>query len=99
MSKKFVVDEEYQGYVFCGYAMGQFEPRDAEPGAEKRPYYNMYVLGPVSSYQSDDYQAYGFKAEKKRCISPDVWKDLDIGCRVRLLFDDKQRVVMAALDQ
>lgn len=96
MSKEFIVEGGYQGYVFTGYAMGNFEPQD---GGEKKPYYNMYVLSPVSDYQSDDYQGFGFKAEKKRCVSADVWKDLDVGSKVRLFFDDKQRVVMAAIDQ
>ena len=38
------------------------------------------------------------KAEKKKCISADVWQDLEPGNRVKLFFDDKKRVVMAALD-
>ncbi len=65
---------------------------------DKRPYYNMYVLSPVSDFESEDYQASGFKAEKKKCESPEVWKDLEPGNRVKLFFDDKKRVVMAALD-
>lgn len=92
---KFEVDSAYQGYVFVGWAAGQFE----SDRGEKMPYYNMYVLSPVSSYESDDYQASGMKAEKKKCISADVWRDLDPGCRVKLFFDDKKRVVMVALDE
>lgn len=94
MGKEFIVDSEYQGYVFVGCAQGRFE---AENG-EMKPYYNMYVLSPVSSYVSDDYEASGFKAEKKKCMSADVWKDLEFGQRVKLFFDDKGRVQMAALD-
>lgn len=82
MGKEFIVDGEYQGYVFVGYALGNFEA----DGGEKRPYYNMYVISPVSSYQSEDYQAFGFKAEKKKCVSPEVWKDLKPGNRVKLFF-------------
>ena len=63
------------------------------------PYANMFVLTPVSTYESEDYKAFGMKAEKKKCLSPEVWKDLEIGNRVKLFFDDKQRVVMAALDE
>lgn len=96
MGKEFIVEEGYQGYVFTGYATGNFEPQD---GGEKKPYYNMYVLSPVSTFQSENYQGFGYKAEKKRCVSADVWRDLDIGSKVRLFFDDKQRVVMAAIDQ
>ncbi len=94
MGNEFIVESGYDGYVFVGWASGQFE---TETG-EKRPYYTMYVISPVSSYQSEDYQAAGFKAEKKRCSDPGVWKDLDPGTRVKLFFDDKGRVVMAAAD-
>ena len=41
------------------------------------PYANMFVLSPVSSYEPDDYQAMGMKAEKKKCLSPEVWADLE----------------------
>ena len=92
----FIVDTTYPGYVFIGWAAGQFQP---EGGGEKRPYYNMYVLSPVSGYSSEDYQAFGLKAEKKKCLSPDVWNGLAPGDRVKLFFDDKGRVQMAALDQ
>lgn len=91
----FTVDSSYQGYVFLGWAAGLFETRNGD----KQPYYNMYVLSPVSSYVSEDYEAYGYKAEKKKCVSADVWAGLSPGDRVRLFFDDKQRVQMSALDQ
>ena len=93
----FMVDVKYQGYVFLGCASGQFEPQNGI--GEKRPYFNMYVFSPVSSFRSDEYQAEGFKAEKKKCISPDVWKGFVPGDKVRLFFDDKGRVVSAAIEQ
>lgn len=62
--ESFYVDTSYQGSVFLGWATGTFETERKE----KRPYYNMFVLSPVSSYVSEDYQAFGFKAEKKKCI-------------------------------
>lgn len=92
---EFIVDADYQGYVYVGHAQGNFETDKGE----KQSYFNIYVISPVSAYQSDDYQAFGFKAEKKKCFSADVWKDLDPGNRVKLFFDDKGRVVMAALDE
>ena len=92
---EFIVDGKYQGYVYVGHAQGNFETKDGE----KKPYYNIYVISPVSTYESEDYQARGYKAEKLKCISPDVWKDLDPGTCVRLFFDNKDRVVMAAIDQ
>ena len=94
-AKEFIVSTEYPGYVFLGWATGNFETRDGR----KQPYYNMYVLSPVSGYISEDYQAEGMKAEKKKCLSAEVWNGLEPGNRVKLLFDDKGRVVMAALDE
>lgn len=95
MGKQLMMDTEYQGYVFVGWAAGRFE----NDRGEMQPYFNMYVISPVSTYESDDYQASGMKAEKKKCVSAEVWKDLTPGDRVKLFFDDKKRVVMAALDQ
>ena len=95
MGEDFVVDISYPGYVFVGWAAGQFE----NDRGEKVPYANMFVLSPVSGYESEDYKAFGMKAEKKKCLSPEVWKGLEIGSRVKLFFDDKQRVVMATLDE
>lgn len=95
MGEEFIVDTGYEGYVFMGWAHGNMVN---EKTGEKRPYCNMFVLHPVSTYRSDDYEAFGFKAEKKRCLSADVWKDLVPGDRVRLFFDDKNRVAMVALD-
>jgi len=94
MGNEFIVDTGYQGYVFLGWAQGRFETQ----GGEKRPYYNMYVLSPVSAYESEDYRASGFKAEKKKCLIDSVWEGLNPGDQVRLLFDDKGRVIAAALD-
>ena len=91
----FVIGGNYNGYVFMGCAQGNFQLEDGS----KRAYYNMYVISPVSSWQSEDYQAFGFKAEKKSCLSDDVWKGFEPGDRIKLFFDDKQRVVMAALDE
>lgn len=92
--KEFTVDTEYQGYVFLGWASGTFEPK----GGRKIPYYNMFVFSPVSTYESDDYKASGFKAEKKKCLTPEVWSGLTPGDKVRLFFDDKGRIIQSALD-
>lgn len=91
----FTVDSSYQGYVFLGWAAGFFETQRGE----MQPYFTMYVLSPVSSYVSENYEAYGYKAEKKKCVSAEVWSGFNPGDRVKLFFDDKQRVQMAALDQ
>lgn len=93
--KEFEVSTAYQGYVFLGWAKGQFE---AEEG-RKMPYYNMFVLSPVSNFQSEDYEAFGLKAEKKKCLSEKVWEGLEPGDKVRLFFDDKGRIIEAGLEE
>lgn len=92
--KEFTVDTEYQGYVFLGWASGMFESNTGR----RLPYHNMFVFSPVSTYESESYKASGFKAEKKKCLTSDVWKGLTPGDRVRLFFDDKGRVIEAALE-
>ncbi len=99
MCEDFIVSGEYQGYVYTGHAEGRFDATDEHGNPIKKDYFNMYVITPVSTYTSEDYKASGMKAEKKSCVSPDVWRDLKPGDRVKLLFDDKKRVVMAAIDQ
>lgn len=94
MGNEFIVSCDYSGYVYVGNAYGRFED---QRGA-MQPYAHIFVLSPVSSYESDDYHATGFKAEKFKCAGPDVWKDIKIGDRVKLFFDDKKRVVMAVAD-
>ena len=93
--KEFQVSTAYSGYVFLGWAQGRFEPEQGR----KMPYYNMFVLSPVSSFQSEDYKAYGLKAEKKKCLSEKVWEGLEPGDKVRLFFDDKGRIIEAALEE
>lgn len=73
LKKSIEIDPAYQGYVFLGWASGLFESR----AGEMHPYHNMYVFSPVSSYKSDEYQASGYKAEKKKCVGPEVWEGLD----------------------
>lgn len=94
VKKEFTVNTEYQGYVFLGWASGMFETNTGR----RLPYYNMFVLSPVSTYESEDYKARGFKAEKKKCVAPDVWEGLNPGDKVRLFFDDKGCVVTSALE-
>lgn len=96
MDKKedFIVSLSYPGYVYVGHAEGLFENEKGQ----KNPYYQMFVIDPVSTYTSDDYRAFGLKAEKKKCISSDVWEGLEIGDRVKLFFDDKGRVIAAGVD-
>ena len=88
----FIVSGEYQGYTYVGNAQGFFQP---DGGGEKMAYFNMYVISPVSSFSSEDYAGHGFKAEKFKCTSAEVWANLQIGEQVNLFFDNRKRVQMA----
>lgn len=94
MGNDFIVSSEYYGYVYVGNAYGNFE----DQRGNMQPFAHIFVVSPVSSYESDDYHASGFKAEKLKCVDRAVWKDIKIGDRVKLFFDDKKRVVMAVSD-
>ena len=83
-------------FIYVGNAQGNMVIEEGDRKGEKQPYYNMYVITPVSDYTSEDYKAEGFKAEKKKCLSPDVWKDLMPGEKCQLFFDDKQKVALAS---
>lgn len=94
---KFQVDTEYKGYVYVGNARGNFDTGRVGPDGQpvKTAYANIYVLTPTSDFESEDYKGFGLKAEKFKCISTDVWKDIQIGEHVQLFFDDKKRVQLA----
>lgn len=82
-------------YIFVGHAEGQFEVQDGPNKGKKQAYCHMFALTPVSDFASEDYHAEGFKAEKLRCASPAVWKDLTPGELCNLYFDNRSVVVLA----
>lgn len=99
MSKEIIIDREYPGYTYLGWAKGRFDADDPETGGiRKQDYFQLFVASPVTAWSSEDYLAAGIKAEKKKCTG-EVWEGFEIGSKVKLFFDDKQRVVMMALDQ
>ena len=77
MSDKLYTFKERE-WVVTGWAEGQMETdrTDDNGNPVMQPYYQLFVLSPVSSYKSDNYNANGLKAEKLRCVSNAVWKDL-----------------------
>ena len=80
-------------WVVTGWAEGQMETEREDDKGQK-----VIVMqpSPVSSYKSDNYSANGMKAEKLRCVSNAVWKDLKPLEVVNLYFDEKKRVSLAA---
>ena len=87
-------------WIVVGWAEGKMETDREDDKGQKvvvmRPYYHLFVFFPVSSYKSDNYNANGLKAEKLRCVSNAVWKDLTPLEVVNLYFDEKKRVSLAA---
>ena len=83
-------------YIFVGHAEGPFEVKDGPNKGKKQAFCHMFALTPVSDFASDDYHAAGFKAEKLRCASPAVWKDLTPGELCNLYFDKVVRALGSA---
>lgn len=87
-------------WVVTGWAEGKMEVEREDENKRKytemQPYFQLFVLSPVSSFKSENYSARGLKAEKLRCVSNAVWKDLKPLEVVNLYFDDKKRVSLAA---
>lgn len=80
-------------YTITGWAWGTFTTQDGR----QQPYANLFVTSPVQDNPSSGYNAVGFKAEKLRCVSPDVWTsaDLVVGEDAILIFDRRGRVCHA----
>ena len=80
-------------YTIVGWSWGTFQTQDGR----QMPYANLYVTSPVNQNQSDNYHAVGYKAEKLRCTSPQVWEsaELVVGQDAILVFDRNGRVTYA----
>lgn len=79
--------------TFLGAAKGKFK---TEAG-ELRDYYSLFCFSPVSQQSSDTYSAFGYKAEKLRCVSPDIWEGFSPFDQVDLYYDRYGRVCRAVL--
>lgn len=84
-------------YLVVGWAQGYLETdeKDERGAPVKKPYAQLFVLSPVSSFKSENYQACGLKAQKIKCISPAVWANINPMEVCNLFFDEKQRCAMA----
>ena len=78
-------------YFYVGSAEGRFESNKT---GNMIGFSNMYVISPVSDYQSNDYASRGYKAEKFKCVSNAVYQDLDIGDEIEAYFDSQQRIAL-----
>lgn len=86
-----------QERIVVGWAEGLMETEQVDESGRpvQRPYFHLFTLIPVSSFKSNSYQAVGLKAEKLRCVSSAVWKDLAPMEVCKLYFDDRGRVSLA----
>ena len=82
-------------YTITGWAWGTFKTEDGRD----QPYANLFVTSPVQDNPAANYHAVGYKAEKLRCVSPDVWEKagLVVGEDAILIFDRRGRVTYAEL--
>ena len=80
-------------YTITGWAWGTF----TNDQGTQQPYANLFVTSPVQDNPSAGYHAVGYKAEKLRCVSPDVWvkAGLVVGDDAILIFDRRGRVSYA----
>lgn len=76
--------------IFVGYGYGRFKNEDGV----MQDYCNAFVLEDFNGTENSDYHFAGQKAVKYRCISPDVWKDIQIGSKVQCYFDSKNRITL-----
>lgn len=74
--------------TFVGYGYGKFQ----NDRGEMQPYCNVFVLENFNGTENADYHFSGQKAAKYKCASPDVWKDIKVGTRVRCFFDSRNRI-------
>ena len=74
--------------VFVGYNFGQFQNDEGR----MQDYCNVFMLEDFGGQESNDYHFAGQKAMKYGCVSPDVFKDIKVGMKVRCFFDSKKKV-------
>lgn len=81
---------EQTEYQVTGFSHGRFDGQDGR----KVNYANLFVISPLTGEENDDYHYAGYKAEKFRCASADILKDVKPHAKVNLYFDKNARVVM-----
>jgi len=74
--------------TFVGYGYGRFK----NDQGMMQDYCNVFVLEEFSGSESEDYHFGGQKAVKYGCTSPDLWKGIEFGTRVKCFFDSKKKI-------
>ena len=74
--------------VFVGYGYGRFQ----NDSGQMQAYCNVFVLEPFSGSENEDYHYGGQKAMKYGCTSPDIFKNIKPGTKVRCFFDSRKKI-------
>ena len=74
--------------IFVGYNYGRFKNDEGEMQA----YCNVFVLEDFAGEESKDYHYSGHKAVKYSCLSPDLFKDIEVGSTVLVAFNGKKKI-------
>ena len=74
--------------TFVGYGYGRFQ----DDAGNMRSSCNVFVLEPFNGEESSDDHFGGQQAVKYGCVSPDVWKDVQPGMKVKCFFDSRKKV-------
>ncbi len=85
--KEIVIDTSFGGYTFVGAQYGKFTPQGE---SHERDYCNMFVISQFGTGGNNS--TVGLKAEKLRCLSPDVWNGLTPGDKIIISFERFGRV-------
>lgn len=84
------MDDSQRVYTVVGMSYGSFV--DKEDGRGVR-YANIQVTSPFEEARPGrDFHAQGAKCESKKCVSPEVFADVEVGDTVQLFFNDKDKV-------
>lgn len=74
--------------IFVGYNYGRFENDEGD----MQDYCNAFVLENFSGTENKDYHFAGQKAVKYGCVSPDVFKEIKVGSKVKVFFNGKRKI-------
>ena len=80
---------EEKVYIFTGFQYGKFT---ADSTGELVPYCNIFCLSKIEGKETNDFRFGGYRAEKFKCVSADVFKDVEPQDKVVLYFNQYGRV-------
>lgn len=74
--------------TFVGFNYGRFQNDEGR----MQDYCNVFMLEAFGGEENNDYHFSGQKAVKYGCVSPDVFKDIKVGMKVKCFFDSKKKI-------